>query len=167
MITQEQLLNAFEYKDGNLYWKIAKQKTVIGKIAGSKLPNGYFHFQLNGKFILHHRAIFLMHYGYLPKFIDHIDGNPSNNRIENLREVTASQNCWNQKYKGSASGVKGVTWNKQDKRWQSQIRANGKKFYLGKFVNLDDAIVAYKNAAKKLHGEYRTQILKLQDGELE
>ena len=167
MITQQQLLDSFEYKDGNLYWKIAKPKTVIGKFAGSKLSNGYYHVQLNGKFIYHHRAIFLMHHGYLPKFIDHIDGNQSNNKIENLRDVTASQNCWNQKYKGSASGVKGITWNKQEEKWQPQISANGKRFYLGKFTNLDDAIIAYQNAAQKLHGEYRTQILKLQSGELE
>jgi flagellar hook-basal body complex protein FliE len=166
MITQQLLLDSFEYKDGNLYWKIAKPKTVIGKFAGSKLSNGYLHVQLNRKFILHHRAIFLMHYGYLPKFIDHIDGNRSNNKIENLREATKAQNNWNQKYKGSVSGFKGVTWNKQDKKWQPQIRANNKKFYLGKFENLSDAIIAYQKAAKKLHGEYRTNTLKLQDGEL-
>ena len=167
MITQKELLDSFEYKDGNLYWKIAKQKTIIGNLAGSKLKNGYFHVQLNGKFILNHRAIFLMHNGFLPKYVDHIDGNPLNNKIENLREATAAQNSWNQKFKGSASGFKGVTWNKQDKKWQPQIRANGKRFYLNKFTNLDDAIVAYQDAAAKLHGEYRTNTLKLQDGELE
>ena len=167
MITQQQLLDSFDYKDGNLYWKIAKPKTVIGKFAGSKLSNGYYHVQLNGKFILNHRAIFFMHNGFLPKYVDHIDGDPSNNKIENLREVTAAQNSWNQKYTNSASGVKGVTWNKQVKKWQPQIRANGKKYYLGRFSNLDDAIDVYNDAAKRLHGEFRTQILKLQSGELE
>jgi hypothetical protein len=163
MLTQQQLLDSFNYKDGNLYWKIQKKGVNANQIAGTKNKNGYFQIQLNKKFIYLHRAIFLMQYGYLPSCIDHIDGNPSNNKIENLREVTASQNCWNQKYKGSASGVKGVTWNKQDKKWQPQIKANGKKFYLGKFVNLDDAIEAYKNAAEKLHGEYRTQNCKMEN----
>lgn len=167
MITQQELLNAFQYKDGNLYWKFAKQSVNAGQLAGAKHKTGYIQIQLNKKFMYAHRAIFFMHYGHLPKFIDHIDGNPSNNKIENLREVTAAQNSWNQKFKGSASGFKGVTWNKQDKRWQPQIRANNKRFYLGKFSNLDDAIVAYQKAAAELHGEYRTNTLKLQDGELE
>lgn len=167
MIRQKELLDSFEYKDGNLYWKILKKRVNAGQLAGTKQKTGYFQIQLNQKFMYVHRAIFLMHYGHLPKFIDHIDGNPSNNKIENLREATAAQNSWNQKFKGSASGFKGVTWNKQDKKWQPQIRANNKKFYLGKFTNLDDAIVAYQDAAAKLHGEYRTNTLKLQDEELE
>jgi hypothetical protein len=167
MITQQQLLDSFEYKDGNLYWKISKKRVKAGQIAGTRHKTGYFQIQLNQKFMYLHRAIFFMHYGHLPDLLDHIDGNPSNNKIENLREATLGQNCWNQKYKGSASGFKGVTWNKQNKKWQPQIKANGKKFYLGKFANLDDAIIAYQIAAAKLHGEYRTNTLKLQDGELE
>jgi hypothetical protein len=167
MITQQELLDAFQYKDGNLYWKFSKQGVNAGQLAGAKHKTGYVQIQLNRKFMYSHRAIFLMHYGHLPKFIDHIDGNPSNNKIENLREATASQNCWNQKYKGSASGFKGVTWNKQYKKWQPQISANNKKFYLGKFLNLNDAILAYQNAAEKLHGKFRTNTLKLQSGELE
>lgn len=169
MITQQQLLDSFEYKDGNLYWKFHTSKKAnkfIGKKAGSKMKNGYYHIQFNGKYIYLHRAIFFMHYGYLPKLVDHIDGDPSNNKIENLREATTAQNSWNQKFKRSASGFKGVTWNKQNKKWQPQIKANNKKFYLGKFANLDDAIIAYQKAAEKLHGEYRTNTLKLQTGEL-
>jgi len=62
--------------------------------------------------------IFLYHHGYLPKFVDHIDGNKKNNRIENLREATKSQNAMNQKVSTrNTSGIKGVMWHKRDKKW--------------------------------------------------
>jgi hypothetical protein len=157
MITQQQLLDFFDYRDGNLFWKFHNSKRgqrFIGKKAGSKMKNGYYHILFNGKYIYLHRAIFFMHYGYLPQYIDHIDGNPANNKIENLREATASQNCWNQKYKGSASGHKGITWNKQDKKWQPQLTANNKKIYLGKYDDLETAIKVYKNASEKYHKEF-------------
>jgi len=155
MLTQQILLNELEYKDGCLYWKTSRKGTKAGAMAGSKTKAGYLHFQLNYKYMLVHRAIFLMHYGYLPKIVDHIDGNPQNNKIENLREANASQNSFNRKYTNSASGYKGITWSKQDKRWVPQISKYGKKIYLGKYKNLEDAIKIYHQAVNMHHGDYK------------
>ena len=84
-MTKEELHELFEYRDGNLYWKINRvTKKCIGKKAGSKCKNGYEHIQINYKYIYSHRAIFLYHHGYLPKILDHINGIRDDNRIENL-----------------------------------------------------------------------------------
>jgi len=154
-MTSEELHEFFEYKDGNLYWKTNRgNKRCIGKKAGSKCKNGYEHIQINYKYIYTHRAIFLFHHGYLPKIIDHIDGNPLNNKIENLREVNAFQNAWNTKTKVGVSGVRGITWDKAHKKWLAQLTANNKKIHIGRFKSLEDAEEAYKIQLHLHHGEY-------------
>ena len=92
-------------------------KVKSGDIAGSlNKTNKYYQIRLNYKNYLVHRLIFLYHHNYLPKVIDHIDRNKLNNKIENLREVTHSQNLMNCKsYKNSSSKYKGVTWIKKIK----------------------------------------------------
>ena len=77
--------------------------------------------------------------------IDHIDGNPLNNNIENLRLVTHQQNMFNQ------TRVKGYTWNKERKKWKAQISLNRKRIYIGYFDNEDNARNAYLDAKKKYH----------------
>ena len=136
----ELLLDLFQYKDGNLYWKKSiSKKTVVGKLAGSKL-NGYKRVAFYEKEYYVHRIIFAMHHGYMPKFIDHIDNNKSNNRIENLREATHSENQWNHKLRSdNKSGVKGVSWASRDQRWKAQCYVNGKSHQLGYFKDLTEA----------------------------
>ena len=161
-MTKEELNEMFEYRDGNLYWKINRvTKNCLGKKAGSKCKNGYEHIQINYKYIYSHRAIFLYHHGYLPKILDHINGIRDDNRIENLREVTSFQNAWNMKTKLGSSGVKGVTWDKAHKKWLAQLRAKNKKIYIGRFQSLEDAEKAYKNHLQLHHGKYT------RDGQLE
>ena len=80
ILTQDYLKSIFEYKDGNLYWKIKTlNKIPIGSEAGH--VDVYKRIGINGKIYLCHRLIYLFHYGYLPKFVDHIDGNKLNNNI--------------------------------------------------------------------------------------
>jgi hypothetical protein len=89
------------------------------------------------------------------KEVDHIDHNPSNNRKINLRIVTSQQNKFNQNVKtNNTSGVKGVSWSKERRKWETYIGYNGKKINLGRFVNLKDAIQARKEAEIKYFGEY-------------
>ena len=126
-----------------------------GKKVGTLRPNGYKQIYLKGKTYLIHRIIFLMHYGYLPKCIDHIDGNPLNNKIENLRAVTLSQNQYNRKIaKHNTSGIKGVYWHKRSQKWMARCNLDKKCFYLGSYKNLDDAKDAVMNFRKIKHGEF-------------
>jgi hypothetical protein len=156
-MTKDQLHELFEYKDGNLYWKVnCGSNQMIGKKAGSQLGNQYWHIRIKKKAIYTHRAIFLFHHGYLTKTIDHIDGNPSNNAIENLRAATQCQNNRNRKQKLTKYGHLGITLI-QGKYWMPQLRVDGKKLYLGIYKNVDEAKLAYKNAVEKYCGEFRSR----------
>ena len=89
--------------------------------------------------------------------VDHINNNPLDNRKENLRLATNTQNSRNSvKPSNNSSGYKGVYWNKAAKKWHAQIRIdNGKRLYLGLFSDVKDAYTAYCEAAEKYHGEFK------------
>jgi hypothetical protein len=145
----ELLKNTFYYKDGSLY------RIKTGKIAGTVRKDGYVQIKLNYKFYLAHRLIYLFHFNELPKFIDHIDGNPQNNRIENLREVNKSQNGQNaKKWKNNTSGVKGVDFVKKRNKWRVRIQFNGVAKHIGLFDDLELAELASQEARDKYHGQY-------------
>ena len=80
LISKELLNEIFSYEDGILYWKKkTSDKVVVGKPVGY-VRNGYLGTKINKVDYRNHRLIFMMHYGYLPKLVDHIDGNPLNNK---------------------------------------------------------------------------------------
>jgi hypothetical protein len=154
-ITQDQVRDLFEYRDGELYWKINKGRVKIGDKASAIDSHGYLRTSINGKLHKNHRIIFLMFNGYLPDCIDHIDGNPSNNRVENLRKATLSQNQHNAKTpKTNTSGIKGVNWYKRDKKWCVQLRVNGKKKHFGYYDSIEAAKLAIQKARVALHGAF-------------
>jgi hypothetical protein len=156
IITQEYLREIFDYKDGNLYWKKPKRSDLLGKIAGGIDPTTkYFNVKIDNKKYKNHRLIFLYHYGFLPKCLDHIDGNPQNNCIENLRKATYLQNSYNTKLPSTnKSGVKGVCWDKIRKKWVARVSFQYKEHFIGHFDKLDKAKVAIIEARNKLHGEF-------------
>ena len=89
------------------------------------------------------------------KVIDHIDNNPANNNIKNLRWATPKDNLANQgKRKTNNSGFKGVWFNKKANKYHSQIRINDKQIHLGYFENPEEASLAYETKAKEFHGEF-------------
>lgn len=93
--------------------------------------------------------------GALPEIIDHIDGNSLNNRIENLRAATQSQNLCNRgKPKSNTSGYKGVYFDKTKNKWRAEIQKHGEVHRLGYFNAAEEAGAAYNTAAKELHGEF-------------
>ena len=103
------------------------------------------------------RVILLLHKGYLTKgkIVDHIDANPLNNKIENLREGTTVQNSHNTKLKkNNTSGYKGVSYNKKNNTWRARIAINLKQLSFGSYKNKEDAIKAVIKARKKLHGKF-------------
>lgn len=87
--------------------------------------------------------------------VDHINGNKLDNRRENLRVITSSQNKMNQGVrKNNKLGVKGIYFHEKRKRFIAQIQANGKSFHLGYFVDLESAKAAYSKAVMEHHGEF-------------
>lgn len=139
----------FTYKDGNL---IRNQK-ISG---GYDKSSGYYKVKIKGKSYLLHRIIFMYHYGYVPVYIDHIDKNKLNNKIENLREC--KKKCFNAVNSfvrsDSSSNFKGVAWHKSSKKWQSSVFKDGKRHYLGLFIDPVEAAKAYNKKAQELFGEF-------------
>ena len=91
----------------------------------------------------------------MPKYIDHIDGNPLNNKIENLRECTHQQNHFNErKPKNNTSGIKGVSFHKPTKKWRATVFLNYKQHYLGLFKDIKEAEKACIEFRNKHHGEF-------------
>jgi len=99
------------------------------------------------------RIVWKLHTGKDPVgVIDHINGETSDNRVENLRDVDSSGNSKNAKLRtDSTSGVPGVSFYKRSKKWWAYINSNGKRVSLGHYINKKDAIEARK-AAEKMHG---------------
>lgn len=86
---------------------------------------------------------------------DHKDGNGLNNMRGNLRSVTRSQNQQNQHLRrDNTSGAKGVSWDKNAEKWRADIRANGKRLFLGYFASVDEARIAYAVASQDVHGTF-------------
>lgn len=140
----------FKYSDGKIY------RHGESKEAGTDKGNGYRMVCVRGKKYLTHRVIWEMINGNIPYGleIDHIDGNRSNNRIDNLRLVKRSNNNKNKsKQLNNTSGVTGVTWCKKHKKWIARYKLNGKQVQIGRFDNLDDARNAREKVAMKIFSE--------------
>ena len=158
MITQEYLKEILTYnKEAGIFtWKVNHtQKIRIGNIAGT-LNKNYILIQINKKKYSAHRLAWLYEYGNFPKHnIDHIDGNPSNNKISNLREANQSQNGMNKKlHKNNNSGIKGVGWHKASKKWRARITINRIQHNLGLFDDKELAELVVMEARNKYHGEF-------------
>lgn len=153
MVTQEELKKIFKYDhDAGLFTRISIRCGVkIGSVAGCFVGNkGYVRIKINRKLYLAHRLVWLYVYGSFPDGeIDHINGIRTDNRLCNLRSVTKNENLVNKrKYSNSSSGITGVCWHKQHRKWVSTICINGKRKHLGLFKNIDDAKIARENASK-------------------
>jgi len=153
------ILEDFEYREGHLFWKKRKRGVKLGNRVGNLDKYGYLHMSYRGKMLFLHRMIFLMHHGYLPKSLDHIDANRSNNKIENLREASHFQNMQNIRIsKRNKTGVKGVCWRKREQRYFAICNVNGKQYELGSFKLLDEAAKAVKEFREKNHGEFARHV---------
>ena len=140
-------------KDGKVWWiKHPRRSTANGTEAGNMMQNGYRKLKFCNKQYLVHRVAWLLHHGSWPMGdIDHIDGNPSNNRIENLRPATKAENAYNRKIsKNNTSGAKGVRWNKANKTWMVSIGVNGKIKYIGSFKDFELAELVAIEARNKI-----------------
>ena len=118
--------------------------------------NGYLETRFQGKPYKVHRVVWAIHHGRDPgQFqIDHINGNREDNRINNLRLVTCSQNICNTRTRSdNTSGVKGVSWHKGKKKWRAEITKDGLTC-VQHYHDKNHAIAARVLAEYRLHGEY-------------
>jgi hypothetical protein len=151
----DQIRSVLEYDStsGEMRWKVNKGPARAGNRAGSVAKDGYRHAYVFGKTFQEHRLAWFMFYGVWPEqYIDHIDGNPSNNAISNLRDVSATINQQNQRRpnkKNKSSGYLGATFS--DGKFSARIRVDGKPRYLGRFATAEEAHSAYLQAKRKLH----------------
>ena len=157
MITQNRIKELFDYKDGQLIRKTNRGRGKNSTRWKEGTPIGH----QSGKYVLAsvdytlyklHRLIWLWHFGSFPeKHIDHIDGNPSNNRIENLREANNSENMQNQRKArvNNKLGIQGVYQVKN--RFRAVLTTNGKTTHIGYFDNANQAHEAYLIEKRKQH----------------
>lgn len=157
-ITKELLHELFEYNDGWLYRKVRTSNRIkLGQRAGTSESNFYISIHVCGFRERLHRLVWIMFNGDIPDGykVDHKDNDPSNNKIENLRLATSSQNTANRRVSFvSKSGYKGVFFVPHAKKWRTQITMNRQTKSLGYFDTPEKAYEAYKLAAKEIHGEF-------------
>lgn len=152
---KKRVYELFDYVNGNLVRKVAVGNVKIGDVAGSKTRRGYIIVGIDGKHYMAHRLVYLMHYGYVPKHIDHRDRNKHNNKIENLRPCTKPQNGWNSLTPTTnTSGIKGILWVKDRKKWEAKLSTSKGVQRCGQFNSLADAKKAIETAREKFHGEF-------------
>lgn len=153
MITQHRLKEVLRYDEisGNFFWiapTSARARTDTP--AGGKLSDGYWGIRIDGRLYRAHRLAWLYCYGEMPlKGLDHIDQNPRNNRIVNLRLSDQMLNMTNTKVRSdNTSGVTGVTWDAKRQRWVAKIKIAYRTIHLGRYVDKDAAIAARKAAER-------------------
>jgi hypothetical protein len=161
--SQERIHELFEYREDNIsqpfLWKIKPNRfgrVNIGDVAGGiRKSDGYCRLKTDGQDYQLHRIVWIYHNGDIPDEmqVDHIDGNPLNNQIENLRLATISQNHYNRKKQSNnTSGIKGVRI--RNGKPVAEIKVNGKRVWLGAFNTLGEAEAAVIAARNNLHGEF-------------
>lgn len=154
-MTQDEVKELFDYRDGALYWKIYGGQKKVGDRAGTLNSRGYRQIQVRGKSWREHRLVFLYFKGYLPDIVDHINGVFDDNRIENLREATHSENSRNRRVKHfNRTGVKNVSQRKRDGSYWVGIHKDGKCIYIGSFWDFEEAKQAAADAQKLHHGDF-------------
>jgi hypothetical protein len=128
-----------DFKSWNKRW--------AGYEAGTKSASA-IRIDIQAETMLAHRVAWAIYYGNWPlEVIDHINGNPHDNKIKNLRDVSVSQNQKNQgRRKNNLSGYVGIRMCKRPAKWRAEIKINGRTKHLGYFDDIKDAITARENA---------------------
>jgi hypothetical protein len=132
----------YDFTNGKIFRK--RKSDNKWEDIGIPMKSGHLSCCINGKKSYIHRVIYEKYYCIeltRNQVIDHIDLNPSNNKITNLRLVSQQQNCQNKNHnKNSKSGHKNISWSKRDNKYVVQIKSDGKNGFFGYFEKLEDAI---------------------------
>lgn len=161
--SQEELKERLDYnpETGELRWKVSLANHVkVGSPAGYAHGRGYLAVSINNAAYKAHRIIWMWWYGEDPGEleVDHKDRVKSNNRINNLRLATSSQQEANKDIRcDNESGFRGVSFHKSRGRWCARIKRNGRDAHLGLFNTPEEAAAAYQQAAEEIQGEFRVE----------
>jgi len=147
---------SYDPATGQLVWRENRRGRFarIGAVAGYRKATGYLTVTIDGEAIYAHRAAWLLSVGPIPAGmeIDHLDHDPSNNRLDNLRLVNGRDNKANQRRsRRNTSGVTGVFWSANANAWCAQIKAHGVVHHLGYFKSLAKA-ASERKRAEAAHG---------------
>ena len=154
MITVEYLKQLFNYSDGNLYYKKPRCNIKVGNKVGNLDSKGYLRTCIDYKEYRVHRLIWFYHYGEWPMYLDHINGDRLDNRIENLRPCSMQENNFNRKsLGGSSSQYKGVSQFRN--KWRARFTFNGKEIHIGTFDTELEAAKAYDLATANIHKNFQ------------
>ncbi len=159
MIDHARLLEVLHYESstGLFTWLVDRTPSIrAGAIAGALQSNGYIHIKIDERTYKAHRlAWFFIHRKWPVEFIDHRNMVKDDNRIENLREASRSQNNTNRKVPAnSLSGHTGVGWNCRSKKWCARVVIGGKRRNVGFFTHKEEAIAARNAAALTAYGSF-------------
>lgn len=148
-ITQDKLLEAFEYNpsNGELRYKHDSISGKRGELATIKHSQGYLTVRINGKDYLAHRIVFFMSYGYFPVQVDHINHIRTDNSLNNLREVSNRDNQLNTSLSiNSKTKINGVCLHKPTNKYRAYIMVDRKHIHLGLFNTVEEASLARNKA---------------------
>jgi len=146
----------FDYRDGELFYKYDVGKRMkAGDKAGHYTTNKYSYITIDQKRYLIHRLIYLWHHKYLPDTLDHINNERQDNRIENLRPATVSQNAQNRCISvRNTTGVKGVYFHKRSGKYVARIRSQKKNVFYRYCETIEEAEKCLQVARENIHGKY-------------
>lgn len=151
---------SYDQSTGDLRWKINSGVRRVGDLVKNHDKNGYNRLCYLGGYYFAHRVAWALHSGEWPsEMIDHVNGVKSDNRIDNLREATRSQNCVNRAPTSTPrakSGYFGVVAARAPGSWGAKLVVNRKRLYLGTFKTPEDAARAYDKSAFLHFGEFAT-----------
>ena len=148
MITQEQLKELFEYRDGRLW------RRRNGKIASVPRGNGYMVTHVNRERYPTHRLIYLYFHGYLPQYIDHVNNIRHDNRIENLQEASWLQNVAKRGKEKKKTRFKWKGILTRGKKFTAQISISPDRLHLEKVDDPETAAMLYNEAALEWYGKW-------------
>lgn len=149
-------LLAYEPTTGVFTWRVRRGgPTRVGSVAGHINPRGYREIKLDYVLYLAHRLAWMYVHGEWPRAaLDHVNGARDDNRLSNLRECVdgiVNQHNLHKPRSDNTSGATGVSWHKQSKQWNAQLRVAGRRKHIGLFATKEEASAAYVSAKRLYH----------------
>lgn len=145
-------LLAYDPETGSLTWKVSRGRVGNGAKAGRRRPDGYLRVKVDGSDYLVHRLALALTHGHWPEGqVDHLNGDASDNRLANLRDVPQEVNQQNQRRANADSKTGLLGASPRGPRFQAAITTQGDRRYLGLFDTAEEAHQAYLTAKRQLH----------------